>query len=171
LRTEVPFGRGTVLAAGRGHVFVADNASWNLHVHHAQGSLERIVRRPHEPVPVRPEDVEHHIAERLRPLPPVEEIRAGMRAALEAVPAREHMPAIRALVVSTAGEVWVEAGRSTADATATWSVFDAEGRWLSDVAIPTDYEVLEVGPDYLIVLTRDELEVERVQVIELRRGG
>jgi hypothetical protein len=57
---------------------------------------------------VRAADIAAYIEARLSPLPPVAEIREGMRASLEAVPAPEWMPAIRSMLVDTDAHLWVE---------------------------------------------------------------
>jgi hypothetical protein len=71
--------------------------------------------------------------------------------------------------VDQTGTLWVNAyGMPGADST-TWSVFDADGRWLSDIMLPEAWQILDVGQDYILALTRDELDIERVQKHRLHR--
>jgi hypothetical protein len=44
-----------------------------------------------------------------------------------------------------------------------WLIFDHDGTWLTTVAMPSEFQVLDVGHDYVLVLTRDDLDVERVR--------
>jgi hypothetical protein len=43
-----------------------------------------------------------------------------------------------------------------------WFVFDDHGTWLTTVAMPSEFQLLDVGHDYVLVLARDDLDVERV---------
>jgi hypothetical protein len=172
IRTPVPFGAATILRAGADRVVASDNGAYDVHTYDLSGRLVTIIRRGHERQPVRAADIAAYIEARLSPLPPVAEIREGMRASLEAVPAPEWMPAIRSMLVDTDAHLWVEAGRWMDERTATWSVFDRTGVWLGDVALPAAYEPLEIGRDYILALVRDTLDVESVVMLPLeRRGG
>jgi hypothetical protein len=171
LRAEVPFGANTLVAAGEGRVITADNGAWDIRIHNADGATRQNVRRPHEPIAVQPEDVAADIEARLSILPPIEEIRAGSRALYETVPVPGTMPALRSLLIDTEGCIWVEAGRHMAATTATWSVFDPDGVWLGDVALDAALVPLEIGADYLLVRSKDELDVESVSLLALRRGA
>ena len=53
--------------------------------------------------------------------------------------------------------------------TSRWSVFDAEGVWLTTVTMPANFRVFEIGEDYLLGLSRDDQEVEQVRVYALRK--
>ncbi|MFW6078460.1 MAG: hypothetical protein ACODAE_02490, partial [Gemmatimonadota bacterium] len=68
------------------------------------------------------------------------------------------------------GNLWVRAPDDSDRATAAWDVFDADGRWLGAVDIPSGLDVHEIGADYLIGTTTDELDVQRVVVHELTRS-
>jgi hypothetical protein len=46
-------------------------------------------------------------------------------------------------------------------------VFDLEGRWLGP--LPIRGQPLEIGHDYVLVLARDSLLVERIELFDLRR--
>jgi len=52
-----------------------------------------------------------------------------------------------------------------------WTVFDREGRVLGFVETPVEFEVFEVGADYLLGRATDEIGIERIQVWELERVG
>jgi hypothetical protein len=76
---------------------------------------------------------------------------------------------VRALLVDSEGYLWIAAGRRPADLVATWSVFDPDGEWLGDIPLAAGLEPLEIGADYLLVRLKDELDVESVHLIDLRR--
>ena len=170
IRTPVPFGAATLIAAGTDRIYVTDNGRYDIHVYAPDGHLQQIVRRPHELLALLPEDIAADLEARLESLPPVEEIRAGSRASYEAVPKPQFMPAVRSLMVDREGCLWVEASRHMHEPLATWSVFDRDGLWLGDLALAAGLEPLEIGWDYLLLRRQDDLSVESVLVIPLRRG-
>jgi hypothetical protein len=169
IRTPVPFGPSTLIAAGGNRIYVVDTIGYEVRVHRDDGALERVIRRPYQGLPVSPEDLAAYLEERLAAVPPVEEIRAGIRAAIEAMPPPEFMPAVRSMHVDRQGYLWLEASRSTGDRAATWSIFDASGRWLGDLELPAEYELLDIGEDNILALGRDELGVETLNVLSLSR--
>lgn len=169
LRTPVPLGGATLFAAGGERVYVADNGAYDIRAYDAEGALVGIFRRAHESSPVRPEDTSAAIDAYLEDLPPIEEVREAMRARLESVPVPEFLPAIRAMRVDSEGCLWVEALGRPDDGASTWSVFDPSDGWLGDLTLDEGVQPLEIGADHLLVLSRDELDVEYVRLIELLR--
>jgi hypothetical protein len=51
------------------------------------------------------------------------------------------------------------------------TVFDPDGRLVGRFEIPADIEVLEIGPDYVLALYEDAMDVEYVHMYELTRPG
>jgi hypothetical protein len=168
-RIPVPLGASSLFAASNDRVHVVDTDAFEIRTYGIDGRLVRIVRRPHTAITTEPSDVAATIATELEGLPPSEEIRAGMRAAFERIPPPTHLPAIRALRSDSEGNVWVQVGHRPTATESVWSVFDSTGRWLGDVAMPAAQQILEIGADYLIVRDRDDLDVERVRVLQLRK--
>ena len=169
LRTPVPFGASTIFATGAEEVYVADSDVFAVRIYSTSGELETIARRPHTSLPVQPADVAAHIEERLESVPPVQWIRDGMRADIAQVAPAQFIPAIRSLRVDSEANLWIEAGRRPSDPETRWSVLDRSGRWLGDVALPAALNIFEIGPDYILAGDRDELDVERVRVLRLRK--
>lgn len=96
-----------------------------------------------------------------------------LRAAAEEAPLVESYPAFRAMLSDPLGHLWVrEYDLPGADRPAPiWTVFDAGGHALGFVETPAGLSLLEIGEDYLLGHTTDELGIERVQVWELARDG
>ena len=88
----------------------------------------------------------------------------------EHLPAPDSIPNIDHLVVDHPGMVWVGSYQHDASATRMYHVYDAEGRLLARVAMPPGVEVLEIGADYVLGITRDELDVERIVLLTLSRS-
>ena len=168
-RLPVPLGASTLFTAGPERVHVVDTDAFEIRTYGIDGRLARIVRRPHTAIPLQPSDVAAAIEAELVGLPPSEEIRAGMRAGLERIPPPALLPAVRSLRSDSEGNVWVQAGYRPTATESAWSVFDSTGRWLGDIAMPAAQQILEIGADYLIASDRDDLDVERVRVLRLRK--
>lgn len=49
------------------------------------------------------------------------------------------------------------------------TVFDPDGRELGQVQLPLNFDVSEIGPDYILGVGRDGLDVERVQIYALNK--
>jgi hypothetical protein len=60
--------------------------------------------------------------------------------------------------------VWVQEYAHPADADTRWSVFDPTGVWITDVMVPNGVEILDVSGDHVLVLVRDESDVEIVRL-------
>lgn len=88
----------------------------------------------------------------------------------EHLPAPDSIPNIDRLVVDDPGMVWVGSYRADASAPRMYHVYDAEGPFLARVTMPAGVEALEIGGDYVLGITRDELDVERVILLSLARN-
>ena len=169
IRTPIPLGAATIFATGDDAVHVVDTDLFEVRTYTTDGRLVTVARRPHTPQPLQPSDVAAVIDAAMETLPPVQEIRDGMRAAFERVPPPQHLPAIASLQVDSEDNVWVRGGDRPSAPDARWSVFDPKGRWLGDLTLPSTLHILEIGTDYMVVRDRDELDVERVRVTVLRK--
>jgi len=72
------------------------------------------------------------------------------------------MPAFDRILTDLQGQVWVRNYRSH-----TWSVFSSSGKFRGSVAMPQGLHVHQIGHDYVLGVTRDSLDVERVVVHRL----
>jgi hypothetical protein len=85
----------------------------------------------------------------------------SVKSEMRNAPYAEHVPAFSQFLVSTAGELWARSP-NLIDAQAdgelnrvplrpsTWSVFDTEGQWLTDVSLPAGFKPTDIGPDYIL---------------------
>ena len=88
----------------------------------------------------------------------------------EHLPAPDSIPNIDHLVVDGPGMVWVGSYRADASTTRHYHVYDTEGPLLARATVPAGVEVLEIGSDYVLGITRDELDVERIVLLTLTRS-
>ena len=174
LTAGMAFGRRVMEAPWGDLLVIGNNDRYELRGYgKGDGSLERIVRREHTlRAPTRAELIEareRSIAARDMPERSIQ----MFRAAAEEAPLVESYPAFRAILSDPLGHLWVrEYDLPGADRPAPiWTVFDADGHALGFVETPTGLSLLEIGEDYLLGHTTDELGIERVQVWELARDG
>jgi hypothetical protein len=82
-------------------------------------------------------------------------------------------PAYRTFHVSADGSLWVErvAKWSTDPVPSTWDVFDANGEWLTSIALPVGEELLDVRDDRVLMSWEDEDGVPHVRINRIRRNG
>jgi hypothetical protein len=60
-------------------------------------------------------------------------------------------------------------GTPVRDSPSRWSVVAPDGRWLGDLTIPARFTPLDIGPDYLLGVSRDDDDVESIVSYALRR--
>ena len=174
------FERRLVLAPWGGMAAIGLTTRYELKAFRSDGRLARIVRREHAPQPLGSEDIEAEIERRLSFVPlslspeEIERYRADVRRGYRAVPAAEHLPALDSAMVDALEHLWVREFESPADVRPgiLWTVFDPEGRVLGFVETPDDLNIYEIGGDYILGHSVNELGVESVQLWPLdRRHG
>ncbi len=162
---------GTLAAAGDRIVWL-EGKTFQYMEADADGTLRRIVRKRHDPIPVTEEtisDFQAHYIEWLT----TELIEGTMDDVYESLEIGEYYPQLPAtsadLEVDALGNVWVGHYHYPGALTEDWEVFDAAGVWLGSVETPTGFEVHEITADRIIGVAHDELGVPYVQVHRLDR--
>lgn len=169
-----PFGRTAQAEVDGDGFWFGSTDRYVLGRYDQTGRLTRLVRRPVEPLPVRPEDAEALKARELSADRPNSnpEMAANLKRAVESkwenAVLPERMPAHGPLVVDRGGRLWVRQTRPPADSTPRYDVFDREGRLLGEVTLPVGFRVLDIGEDYVLGVGRDENDVEQVRLHALR---
>lgn len=158
IRTEVPFGPTTLLTTVGENVVIGDNAQYEVQYLTADGGVQRLVRMESQPQGVTREDLAVELERRLESVPPVEEIRAGIRASFEDTPPAESMPAFVRLLGDTQGNLWVLKDQEHGN----WDVINRSGRLIASATLPSELAVLDIAEDFLLGVERDELGVEYV---------
>ena len=166
-----PFGKATLTTAWGDLAAIGDNETYEIRAYRGDGSLARIVRRDHETrIPTQAEQDE---AFRDRFAGLTEEDREPRMAVAADVPLVESFPAYSRLRGDALGHLWVAEFKlpdAAYDGT-LWTVFDPDGRALGFVETPGGFGVFEIGEDYILGSTTDELGVEYVQLRELGRSN
>jgi len=147
MASRAPYRDGFVFTTG---------GDFEVHEHDRTGTLRRISRRSHTPQRVTPQHLETYrdwFLERTRSAPQwTQEAEAEIARQLAEARHPEHLPAISQLLVDDEGNVWaeefrwMEPGELAPDPRPTsWSVFGADGRWLTRVEVPAGFLVGAVG--------------------------
>jgi hypothetical protein len=79
----------------------------------------------------------------------------------------ETKPAYGRLVVDSEGNIWVAGYTHRYIDPGAWDIFDREGVYLGSVETPEFGRVFEIGPDHVIGVWADELDMEQVKVYGL----
>ena len=164
-------------------IYVSDGTSHEIRQFSLDGTLVRLIRRTTDPVPVTAEARAaweagtYQIAEAAGEQPP-----PGI---FDGMPVPEFFPPVNGLVVDSEGHLWVwEWTESQTGIPNQWSVFTSDGRWMGVVADPMNpapvglvagchwrFSQCWIDREFLLVVRRGELGVERVEGYRIRRGA
>ena len=78
-------------------------------------------------------------------------------------------PAYHRLLVGDDGVLWVHDYIRPGERS-EWLAFDPDGTWVRSLVLPPRTRLLDIGPDWALVRTRDDLDVQRVEVRSLVEG-
>jgi len=99
-----------------------------------------------------------------------ESARAGMRQRADEMFPVDTFPAFSAVVNDATDHQWVQLYRAPWDpGPDRWVVMDPAGFAIGLIELPAGFTVYEIGTDYVLGHTTDELEVEHVQLWGLER--
>jgi hypothetical protein len=142
---------------------------YELAVYDEAGSLRKLIRRTAPLRPVTADLIAAHKAETMARAPADPATRRSWEESVNSAPHPASLPAYRRIRGDRSRMLWVQEYDVPGDAMVTWSIFDAEGRWLADAALPAAWRVLDIGDDYILALVRNELDVETVRRHPLER--
>ena len=154
-------------------LIVSPSDRYEIRAYRSDGSLARIVRREHEHRSPARADLDRHVAQLRRDLAQHED-RERWIAIAEEMPLTDGLPAFSAIRVDRLGNLWVEEFMLPEDDAeySLWTVYDPDGDVLGLVEMPGELdEIFEIGADYVLGKTTDDLDVEHVQLWSLSRPG
>ena len=138
----------------------------------SEGRLATIVRWNVERVPVTDEMIRTRI-EGLVARDPNRDGRylRDVRRALEAYPYPDSARLYSRFLVGSDRRLWVRNFRPPGVRTNTWFGFDSSGALACALAVPAGAAVLDIGDDYVLLVERDELDVESVAYYDMVDPG
>jgi len=173
----------TVLSENR--LAFATSNSYRIEVFGPDGSLERIVTRPNEPIPVT--DAHRRTLNgliraqwELAGVPP-----AQLDLLMEGVSWEDTWPAFTQMRAGPEGTLWVQRVRYLEDMTdeqlesfnptldqgsASWDVYGSEGKYFGVIELPDRFTPFTFKGDRLFGVYRDEFDVQYVKVLRIAGG-
>ena len=171
----VPFSRSTSAIPWGDLVVVAPNHRYEIRAYDADGVLQRIVRRAHMLIESTPAHLDAHFLDLLGARPTTEAQRDDAlresRQAFGDIPLPETLPAFATIMSDALDHLWVQEFEEPTEELASplWTIFDPGGLVLGHLETPLGLDVLEIGADYILGCTTDDLGVEYVQLWSIRR--
>lgn len=152
----------------------ATSDRYEIGFYDGDGRLRRLMRRPVTPPRVEPSVIERFMELRLEAVRrrEGEEAVPRYRRMYEEESFGEHLPLFQAAFVDGEGRLWVGSAEWPEPRfSRTWSLFDAAGFWLGDLAAPEDVQIVDATSDLVLGIWRDEFDVPYVQLHRLRSEG
>jgi hypothetical protein len=87
----------------------------------------------------------------------------------KAMPMPDSMPRVSAIRAGAEGRLWMQRYQAPGDALQEWVALRRNGTVELAFSVPGDMEVLDIGPEFVVVLTRDEFDLATIQVYRLTR--
>jgi hypothetical protein len=162
---SAPFGKTRMVAVHDDLIYTGDGSAFEVQAIDHNGEVTRIARRADVSRRVTPALIAQHEEHRVE--------NAGFDRQREVL-ARlfqewsypDEYPAYDRLVVDQDGHLWLRHYALGSDEPQEWSVIDGDGRWLGEVLMPR-MEVMEIGTDYVLGTTTNELGVEFLTLYRL----
>lgn len=80
----------------------------------------------------------------------------------------EHRPAFTSILVDDFDHWWVARDGDRVTLPTRYDIFDPDGRYLGELSLPA-MKIMQIGPDFVAGVTQDDLDVERLIMLPLRR--
>jgi len=150
-----------------GHLLVSDGVTPEVRFLERGLDLVRVLRWDHTTTDVTPADVEAY-REAVLARQDTPRDREMMTKQLDATPVADHIPSLDALHVDTDGRIWIREFVRPLQENQVWYAFDLDETTVSVLRLPLEVQWLHASGDRLLVLERDELDVEQIRVCRLR---
>lgn len=164
----VPFGAAVHYAMDAGRFFLGRSDRFEIAVYERGRAPGLLIRRPESPRPVTAQDRAAFREDYLAGAEHVASRRRVRERLLEELPVGEAYPAFAELAAGQEGRLWAREPAAPGADTAVWSIYGRSGLLEGRIRLPARFEIQEIGADFLLVLRRDELGVERIELWELR---
>ena len=169
--SDAPFARRPLWSPdGRGGVWYADSGEYTLTRFAASGDVGCVVEVEYAPPVVSAEDRRDYYE--ARDVAGADEARlARIRDARRSMPLPAAQPALRRLVVTENGSIWVQPNESVVDPTGlvTWHVFSPEGSPMATASLPSGFRLYRATDDALLGVRVGNLGQHIITVYDVAR--
>jgi len=166
----IPFAKIPAAAVSPSYFFFGAQDGYEIEVFDPMGNLVRLIRLDVEPIPVTAADGEAHI-ERVVAQVGSPDQEAGIRAQLGSLPLPEFFPPHAGLLADRLDYLWVQDFQRPGAENRTWNVFSPAGVLEARVTLPENFNPTQIGPDYVLGLGWDDMNIEYVRMFALTKGG
>lgn len=162
------FGRSLAYAVGGARIYLGDTERYEIAGYAPSGRPVLVLRRQVAPRPVTDGAIAaFKEVDRRRLVDP--QFRQQMERLLAEMPYPDQLPAFGALQTDALGNLWVSEYQAPDADSLRWTVYSQEGTPLAMVSIPADFQVTQIGADYVCGRWQDEMDVEHVRVYRLMK--
>jgi hypothetical protein len=166
--TIVPFGRLTGYAITPAHIWIGTGDDWSIKTFALDGLLESIIRFDRSRRPVTTDFKQAAIDDKVEDASTQDEARE-VRARMAEIPFPESMPPWELFLADAAGDLWIGEFLAPGENARTWTIIDPLGHAVGRVTTPLRTLPVDIGKDYMLGLTRDDLDVESLTLWPLQR--
>jgi hypothetical protein len=164
----VPFGKITAIAATSDRIWLGTGETWEIRAFRPDATLARIVRFDRAQAPVTASLVEAFVEEQVADARDPNEVRTR-RAFYAEMPTPSSVPPYELFAADALDVLWIGEYLLPGKQRRTWTLADSTGRAIGRVTTPARTVPLDIGPDWLLAVTRDEYDVESVTLWRLHR--
>jgi hypothetical protein len=164
----IAFGKFTVAEPVADRLWIGTGERWEVRAYRSDRSLERIVRFNRELAPVTRTLTDEWIEEQLEDIEDLNEAR-DERARLASLPVPDVIAPYRVFLADRLDNLWIGETMLPGEESRTWTIIDSEGRAVGRLTMPARTSPLDIGTDYVLAVTTDELDVESLTVWRLDR--
>jgi hypothetical protein len=162
---DLAFGRTTTLAAHGNRILAGDGSGFELRYYSPTGSLQEILRAAEPREEVTQQDRDGY--RQLLMLTARPEQKTAMEKLADEMPYPREIPSFRRFVVAAGGRIWVQRYLRSSTKTDIWVVLEADGRFVDEIAMPRRFQVMSIGPDYVLGVARDSDGIELVHQLRI----
>jgi len=164
-----PFGRESQMAAGPSGIYIGDNAEYRITLISREGHVVRSFGRQLSREMPTNEDLERIRTAAAPSGPEGTRLAEAVATVYDRAWTPHFLPVFSRLLIDHREWLWVRRYRPDPADSQMWDVFDTQGRYLCSQVLPARFRVDEIGPDWVLGVSRDSLDVEGVRVLALRR--
>ena len=155
------FGYWPYLAVGDDLVFMGTDRGFEVAACSEEGDLRRLIRIPGPERQLTGDKVDEFL-ERVR-----EELFPGLAVGLSQRPQPDSYPWFSKIMVDAEGNIWVSEYVQLSFDPQEWTVFDSDGSLVGDIEIPRRFMIFDIGSDYVLGRSLDDLDVEHIHLYAL----
>ena len=161
---DAPFGYVESLAVASDRFYHSDGTRFVIEERRPDGTLTRLIRICELPDSIPAATLDNFIETRLSEFSP--EALVYEEPAWRGIPRPTVAPAHLQFIMDRADRLWVRDFTFPGE-WHRWKVINRAGRWLADVLLPPDLGILEIGGDYVLGRTTNDLDVHVVEMYRL----